>query len=599
MIARRTVLSLMLAAACAPALATAATVVPANLDLSSLHDAGFHQRFIVKYRNGSAERLQPAVRQHALDAATERARPQLGAAVAAQHGNAALHVTTLRSTIGGRHLVRASQRLDQSQAEALMRAIAADPDVEYVGVDKLMHRAALPNDPMLATYQAWHYGTGAGGARVTTAWDAGATGAGVVVAVIDTGATHHADLEPNLLPGYDFITDAWMARRDTDGRAPGGWDQGDGVEADDCYTGSAAEASSWHGTHVSGTIAEVTNNGIGGAGIAYNARVVPVRALGRCGGYSSDINDAIVWASGGHVDGVPDNPNPAEVINMSLGGGSACDSDTQAAIDSAVSRGTVVVVAAGNDNSNVTGHSPASCANVVTVGATGFSGQRAGYSNYGAGVDLAAPGGAGTEGVPNGYIWSTHNTGTSTPVGDEYVGMTGTSMATPHVAGVVALMQSVAPQPLTPSVVEALLKASARTFPVKQDTGKPLGAGILDAAAAVERAKTYGQPLSGRPLTSNVAEALPPLASGDSVLYVVDVPAGKSTLEFMTYGGRGTLLAYANFEAEPLSSSNVAASTRPGTNQIITISSPAPGHYYLKVSASADAAGVLVRARVL
>ncbi len=177
--------------------------------------------------------------------------------------------------------------------------------------------------------------------------------------------------------------------------------------------------------------------------------------------------------------------------------------------------------------------------------------------------------------------------------------MTGTSMATPHVSGVVALMQSVAPQPLTPSVVEALLKASARTFPVKQDTGKPLGAGILDAAAAVERAKTYGQPLSGRPLTLNVAESMPPLASGDSVLYVVDVPAGKSTLEFTTYSGRGNLVAYANFEAEPLSSSNIAASTRPGTNQIITINAPAAGHYYLKVSASTDAAGVMVRARVL
>jgi len=596
MIARRTVLSLMLAAACAPALALAA---PATVDLSAVADGGFHQRFIVKYRSGSAERLQPAARQRSLDAASERARPQLGAALAAQRGATALHLDTLRATVGGRHVVRASQRLNGTQTEALMRAIAADPNVEYVGVDKIMHRAAMPNDPVLATHQMWHYGTGAGGARVTTAWEAGATGAGVVVAVIDTGATHHADLEPNLLPGYDFITDAWMARRDTDGRVPGGWDQGDGTEANDCGAGSAAEPSSWHGTHVSGTIAEVTNNNLGGAGIAYNARVVPVRALGRCGGYTSDINDAIVWASGGHVDGIPDNTNPAEVINMSLGGASACDSDTQAAIDSAVSRGTVVVVAAGNDNADVAGHSPASCANVITVGATGFSGQRASYSNYGPGVDLAAPGGAGTEGVPNGYIWSTHNTGTTVPVADRYVGMTGTSMATPHVAGIVALMQSVAPQALSPSVVEGLLKASARPFPVKQDTGKTLGAGIVDAAAAVERAKTYGQPLVGRPLTNNVAESLPPLAAGQSVLYAIDVAAGATTLEFSTYSGRGTLVAYANFEGEPMASANVGSSTRPGTNQIITIKAPAAGHYYLKVSASADASGVLVRARVL
>ncbi|HEY0333965.1 MAG TPA: S8 family peptidase [Stenotrophomonas sp.] len=594
MIARRTVLSLILAAACAPALAASATV-----DLSAVGDAAFNQRFIVKYRDGSAERLQPASRQRGLDAAAERARLQMGPAVAAQRGTATLQVSTLRATAGGRHVVRASRRLDRTQAEALMRAIAADPDVEYVGVDRLMHPTAMPNDPILATHQMWHYGTGAGGARVTTAWEAGATGAGVVVAVIDTGATHHADLEANLLPGYDFISDAFMARRPTDDRVPGGWDQGDGTLAGECGTGSAASDSSWHGTHVSGTIAEVTNNGLGGAGIAYNARVVPVRALGRCGGYTSDINDAIVWASGGHVDGIPDNPNPAEVINMSLGGDHGCDSDTQAAVSGAVSRGTTVVVAAGNDNADVAGHSPASCANVVTVGATGYSGQRAGYSNYGTGVDLAAPGGAGTEGSPNGYIWSTHNTGTSTPLADRYVGMTGTSMATPHVVGIVALMQSVAPQPLAPSVIEGLLKASARPFPVKPDTGKAMGAGIVDAASAVERAKNYGQPLVGRPLTSNAVESMPPLAAGQSLLYAIEVPAGATRLQLTSYSGRGNLSIYANYEAEPLASANIGSSVRPGTNQIITINAPAAGHYYFKVGASSDASGVLLRASVL
>jgi len=585
---RRTLLSFLIAAACVPAFA-------GTVDLASIDDATVSPRFIVKYRDGSAERTQPAASQRAMNAAAERARPQMGVRIAGLRGAAALRIDSLRTTATGRRIVRASQRLDRTQAEALMRAIASDSNVDSVSVDRLMRPTATPNDPMLATHQMWHYGTGAGGARVTSAWNAGATGAGVVVAVLDTGATHHADLAANLLPGYDFITDHEVSGRAADDRVPGGWDLGDFTVAGQCGAGSTASSSSWHGTHVSGTIAEVTNNGIGGAGVAYDAKVVPVRVLGRCGGYTSDINDAIVWAAGGHIDGVPDNPNPAEVINMSLGGSHACDADTQAAIDKAISLGATVVVAAGNDNADVAGHSPASCARVVAVGATGYSGQRAGYSNYGSGVDIAAPGGAGVEGSPNGYIWSTHNTGATVPEGDRYVGMTGTSMATPHVSGIVALMQSVAAMPLTPAQVEGVLVSSARPFPTKPD--RAIGAGIVDAAAAVDRAKRFGQPIQSVPLTDNVVESMPPLAAGQSVIYAIDVPEGRSRLEFTSYSGRGTLAAYLNYESEPMPASNIGASVRPGTNQVLNVTSPAKGRYYIKVVATADAAGVLVRAR--
>ncbi|WP_396616087.1 S8 family peptidase [Lysobacter soli] len=585
---RRTLLSLLIAAACVPAFA-------GTVDLASIDDATVSPRFIVKYRDASAERTQPAASQRAMNAAAERARAQMGVRIAGLRGAAALRIDSLRTTATGRRVVRASQRLDRTQAEALMRAIASDPNVESVSVDRLMRTTAMPNDPMLATHQMWHYGTGAGGARVTSAWNAGATGAGVVVAVLDTGATHHVDLEQNLLPGYDFITDHEVSGRATDDRVPGGWDLGDFTVAGQCGAGSTASSSSWHGTHVSGTIAEVTNNGIGGAGVAYDAKVVPVRVLGRCGGYTSDINDAIVWAAGGHIDGVPDNPNPAEVINMSLGGSHACDSDTQAAIDKAVSLGATVVVAAGNDNADVAGHSPASCARVVAVGATGYSGQRAGYSNYGSGVDIAAPGGAGVEGSPNGYIWSTHNTGATVPEGDRYVGMTGTSMATPHVSGIVALMQSVAAMPLTPAQVEGVLVSSARPFPTKPD--RAIGSGIVDAAAAVDRAKRFGQPIQSVPLTDNIVESMPPLAAGQGVIYAIDVPEGRSRLEFTSYSGRGALAAYLNYESEPMPASNIGASVRPGTNQVLNVTSPAKGRYYFKVVATADAAGVLVRAR--
>jgi serine protease len=281
---------------------------------------------------------------------------------------------------------------------------------------------------------------------------------------------------------------------------------------------------------------------------------------------------------------------------MSLGGSQACPLVTQVAVDAAVALGATVVVAGGNSNQDAANHSPASCNNVVTVGATGYSGQRASYSNYGSRIDLSAPGGAGTEGSPNGYIWSTHNTGTTTPLADRYVGMTGTSMATPHVAGIVALMQSVAPQPLTPAQVEGLLKATARPFPSKPD--RAIGVGIVDAALAVERAKTFGQPLVSVPLTSGVTEALPPLGAGQSVLYGIDVPAGATKLEFLSYGGRGTLAAYASYEADPTPSMNLGSSLRPGTNQIITINAPAEGRFYIRVQAVADSAGVMIRAKV-
>jgi len=354
--------------------------------------------------------------------------------------------------------------------------------------------------------------------------------------------------------------------------------------------------SSWHGTHVSGTIAEVTNNGLAGAGVAPEARIVPIRVLGRCGGYDSDIADAMVWAAGGDVPGVAKNANPAEVLSLSLGGDQSCPAYVQEAINTAVSLGAVVVVAAGNQNSDAGTHSPAGCENVITVGATGYSGQRASYSNFGPKVEISAPGGAGVEGSPNGYIWSTLNAGTTVPGADSFGGYGGTSMATPHVSGIIALMQSVATKPLTPAQVTGLLMSTARPFPVKPD--KAIGVGIVDATAAVQRAQTFGLPVTGRPLTSGVASSVPPLAAGQGVIYDITVPAGATRLEMLTYGGRGTVSEVVQYEAEPMASWNIGASNRPGTNQAIVLNAPAAGHYYLKVTAQADAAGVMVRATV-
>ena len=162
-------------------------------------------------------------------------------------------------------------------------------------------------------------------------------------------------------------------------------------------------------------MAELTNNATGMAGVAHNARVLPVRVLGRCGGLTSDIADAIVWASGGTVAGVPANANPAEVINLSLGGSGACPAVYQDAINGAVSRGTTVVVAAGNSSANAANFRPANCPNVISVGATRVNGGITSYSTWGAPVDLSAPGGGGSvDGNPNG-VWQNWYNGLTTP----------------------------------------------------------------------------------------------------------------------------------------------------------------------------------------
>jgi serine protease len=445
--------------AAALALALSAPAFAGQVHTAGLAESGSFDRFIVKFANGTPEAKDATARQHALDG--------LGNA----EGVGLAH--QLRLAVGA-DVVRSNRKLDRARAEKLMRRLASHPDVEYVEVDKLNKPFGAANDSYYS--QQWGYFNATAGIRADQAWDLG-NGAGVVVAVLDTGITNHSDLNANVIAGYDFIKDVTIAN-DGNGRDADAHDPGDWAPAGACGAGSTAQNSSWHGTHVAGTIAAVTNNAKGVAGTAGGAKIMPLRVLGRCGGYTSDISDAIVWASGGAVSGLPANPNPAEVISLSLGGTGACSSTEQAAINSAVNRGTTVVVAAGNENANVSTSSPANCQNVIAVGAITSTGQRASYSNYGAGVDVAAPGSS---------ILSTINKGTQAPGAEGYASYSGTSMATPHVSGVVALMQSYASTPKTPAQIESLLKSSARAFPVA--ISQPLGAGIVDARAAMVAAR--------------------------------------------------------------------------------------------------------------
>jgi serine protease len=382
-------------------------------------------------------------------------------------------MSTLRAMPDGAQVMALSQEITPEDMGKLVAELSATPGVAYAEEDRLLQAVLTPNDPLYN--QQWHYFEATGGLNTPTAWDR-ATGSGVTVAVIDTGYRPHADLAAAIVGGYDFISDTFVSR-DGNGRDSNAQDPGDWTLAGDC---GAASNSSWHGTHVAGTIAARTNNSLGVAGIAFNARILPVRVLGRCGGFISDIAAGLIWASGGAVSGVPANPNPARVANISLGGSGACGATMQNAINSARSRGTVVVVAAGNSNANAANFNPANCANVVTVAATNRSGGKASYSNFGAVVEVAAPG--GTSGA-NGVL-STLNTGTTTPGADAYAFYQGTSMATPHVAGVAALVLSRNPA-LTAAQVETILRTTTRAFPA---TCSQCGSGIVNASAAVTAA---------------------------------------------------------------------------------------------------------------
>jgi serine protease len=430
--------------------------------------------------------------------------------------------SVVRRTSTGATLVGLSSAVSADEAWRVARALSARSDVAYAEPDLWVYPTSTapnaPTDPLYATRQwdLWDSASATGGfaTHATAVWSRTRGKASVVVAVIDTGLTAHEDLAASvtspaatdpIVAGYDFVSDSRIANDGT-GRDSNPSDPGDWITAAESQSGffqdCAVDPSSWHGTHVTGTIVARSSNGIGVSGIAPGVKVQPVRALGKCGGDISDINDAIEWASGGTVAGVPANATPASVINLSLGGPGACLQSTQDAIDHARSRGTTVVVAAGNSGVSIapssptstsTGSQPADCSGVVSVSAIDRAGRLASYSNYGTPafpVTIAAPGGDAVAGGNN--IWSTINSGTQGPASSTYAPYAGTSMAAPHVAAAVALLQSMAVgrTAYTPDQAAALLVSLKQDFPTKAFKGGACtsavcGAGILDLAGVL------------------------------------------------------------------------------------------------------------------
>jgi len=383
--------------------------------------------------------------------------------------------------VGNVWVLSLAEDVPEDMLAGMAENLQSDSAVQYADPARRAFPHRVPNDPLYT--QQWALSDPVGGVNAPAAWDLQIGSAGVTVAVIDTGITVHPDLAGRILPGYNFISDPASAGNST-GRGSDASDLGDGTSDNECGDGIPGEPSFFHGTFVSGLIAADTNNGIGVSGLDWNAKVLPVRTLGKCGGTFDDILDGLLWAVGVPVAGVPPNPNPARVINMSLGGFGACPQSFQDAINTALAQGAVVVVSAGNDSEDAIDSSPANCSGVITVGASTRQGDITQYSNFGPRIDLSAPGG---DGELADWILSTGNDGVSGPGNPDYEFAVGTSFSAPYVSATASLMIARNPN-LTPGRIQDIITGTARAFPANSACGGSgqCGAGLLDTSLALQ-----------------------------------------------------------------------------------------------------------------
>jgi len=487
--------------------------------------------------------------------------------------------------------------------EAELERLRADPQVEYVALDRRRYpQATIPNDALF-NGQWYLQATQPSAINAVAAWDHGQGVNGVAVAVLDTGILYdHPDLGRGdhggkLLPGYDFVSGIAQANDDS-GRDANPSDPGDWLlsseQSNPAFFGCPAADSSWHGTRVAGMIGALSNNGVGVAGLSWNSFILPVRVLGKCGGTDSDIIAGMRWAAGLHVNGVPDNPTPARILNMSLGASSPCEPSYLDVIEELTEHKVLVVISAGNEGTVV--GSPANCPGVAAIAAIRHAGSKVGFSNLGPEVAIAAPGGncVNVGGGPCLFsLDTTSNNGTTNPSTNTYTNQTnfnlGTSFSAPIVSGVAALMLS---ENFNLSTAEMLdrLREGARPFPLTVDDAPALqachvpvdtldvqleqclcttavcGAGMVDAANSVTAAE--------RPIAA--------IAPPDSVS--PGQPASFDASASTAACGR-TVTGYAWSVVSPVSN---PPSISGSTTANATVQAPASGLVILEVTVTDD-----------
>jgi serine protease len=446
-----------------------------------------------------APALSSKLNQAAANVTEAEQRAVVQAAVNAQlqtlSSVAGMELTYNRALTADTYVVSLPQPIEAAQAATMAETLMARATalgLVYVEPDHRRQAQLTPTDPLYE--QQWHLQTFTAtndGISMADAWNITTGSSAVVIAVLDTGIRfEHPDFTGRTVAGYDFVDDAPTANdgdaRDSDPSDPGDWITA-AENRSGPFRGCGTSDSSWHGSHVAGILGAAGNDGVGIAGVTWQSPLLPVRVLGKCGGLISDIADALRWAAGIDVAGVPHNNHPARVINLSLSGAGACSNTEQNAINDVINQGAVVVVAAGNSNQDAASYSPGNCNGVINVAATNRGGNKAGFSNYGAAVALSAPGGD-NGGDANDDILSTIDLGTQSPAEPGYAYYAGTSMASPQVAGIAALMLAVNPN-LTPGQIGQLLRTTVNPFPAGSScTTTRCGAGIVNALAAVNAA---------------------------------------------------------------------------------------------------------------
>lgn len=449
------------------------------------------ERFIVKLRGSSTQaslQVQTSPNGESASAAASAATTQRMKALA---GRARVTLESARAIGPNMQMMKVSPLArGEAVADALAR-LRADSDVEYVVPDRRVYpHTTISNDPR-ATDQWYLQATEASAIKASVAsaigaWDTTTGANNVVIADIDTGVLFdHPDLGVRLLAGYDFVSGdpdgTFFTANDGNGRDSDASDPGDWVTTTENSAHSncgGAGNSSWHGTRVSGIIGALTNDAVGVAGITWSGRILPVRVLGKCGGYNSDVLAGMRWAAGLHVDGVPDNTNPAQIVNVSLGGEGTCDSASADVISQLASNGVLVVVSAGNEGGPV--DSPANCPGAMGIAGLRHAGTKVGFSSLGPEIALGAPGGncVNTTGGPCLFsIDTTSNDGTMTPGNSIYTDQTninvGTSFSAPIVSGIAGLMLAVNSNLKSTQLIARLKEGATKPFPTTSDTGTP------------------------------------------------------------------------------------------------------------------------------